>query len=134
MLKKILSKNTCAKCRYCCTFNEKEFDLCPFDVVNKPINGLYPCKYLKENGCCLNDEEKPIECRMWPIQVFNDGDDSKPLLSLYVENNCIGMKDLTKEQIIDGIKEHVDFIKNYYMNNLNKVRTDKTYFTFLMEL
>lgn len=33
-----------------------------------------PCPYLGEQGCLLNDEEKPWDCKIWPLRVMRKPD------------------------------------------------------------
>jgi len=34
-----------------------------------------PCPYLGESGCILSDDEKPWDCKIWPLRVMNkDGE------------------------------------------------------------
>lgn len=107
MLSKILSKETCASCRFCCAFrrtslwetpvfteenmeaigNNPGLDpsvLVPFvqenqryaryDLSDKYSTGLpeeeAPCPYLSETGCVLGPEEKPWDCKIWPLRVM----------------------------------------------------------------
>lgn len=97
MLKKILSKDTCAECRLCCVFDR-------YDVWETPLfeektmakvaelrkdakfakkgNGfvlnsgeitdgeLFACPALTDNGCMLGDD-KPFDCRIWPFRIMN---------------------------------------------------------------
>lgn len=91
MLKKILSRDTCAKCRVCCGFTEGdkwEIPLIFPELKDKLGDGakLVPrgdeyvfdmafdgdkivmCPMAGENGCALGDE-KPFDCRVWPFRV-----------------------------------------------------------------
>ena len=33
-----------------------------------------PCPYLGVRGCLLNDEEKPWDCKIWPLRVMRKAD------------------------------------------------------------
>lgn len=33
-----------------------------------------PCPYLGEKGCVLSDEEKPWDCKIWPLRVMKKTD------------------------------------------------------------
>lgn len=95
MLKKILSRDTCAKCRVCCGFTEEdkwEIPLIFSELREKlgeklgdgvklvPHGGEYVfdmdfdgekvvmCPMAGERGCTLG-EDKPFDCRVWPFRV-----------------------------------------------------------------
>ncbi len=97
MLTEILSRETCAKCRICCTFDkydiwetpvitkelkekiEKDFSDVKFiekghsylfRMENADENGIFYCPVLTEKGCALGDE-KPFDCRIWPFRIMN---------------------------------------------------------------
>ncbi|MGN0622119.1 MAG: hypothetical protein ACI4I9_09650 [Porcipelethomonas sp.] len=99
MLKGLLEKRTCAKCRVCCGFDrsdiwempvmdteaaekikkikpETEFVKIKNDFVVKAPelhdDELYFCPALGENGCILGDE-KPFDCRIWPYRIMDIG-------------------------------------------------------------
>lgn len=93
MLGKILDKSSCAKCRVCCGFDERDKWEIPLiyanlrnDVEKKlgvklisrgnefvfdmEFNGdtLVFCPATSENGCTLG-ELKPFDCMIWPFRV-----------------------------------------------------------------
>ena len=100
MLSKILSKFSCAACKFCCSFRRQslwETPLFPPEVVeklSKPneygvvgdfrdgqiILGGYktgdpeeevPCTFLDpEHGCILKGEDKPFDCSIWPLRIM----------------------------------------------------------------
>ena len=99
MLKKILSGETCAKCRLCCVFDRYDIwetpiftqELCERisaakpDVRFMPKDGgyilraeefdedqLFRCPALTDTGCMLGDD-KPFDCRIWPYRIMNVG-------------------------------------------------------------
>ena len=112
MLGKILKKEDCAACRFCCSFRRTSLwetpiftkenidaikinpslDKSVLNVIEKDgycfakydLSGQYktgdsdeevPCPYLGENGCILSDDEKPWDCKIWPLRVMNkDGE------------------------------------------------------------
>ena len=101
MLSKILSKFSCAACKFCCSFRRQslwETPLFPPEVVeklSKPnkygvvgefrdsqiILGGYrtddpeeevPCTFLDpERGCILKPEDKPFDCSIWPLRIMD---------------------------------------------------------------
>lgn len=103
MLSNVLKGQTCAKCRICCsfvkadvweapTFREEEVLLAvQYGVDREKFEeleeaGLYRAKYefasdteillcpcLDEKTGCVLGKEKPFECSIWPIRIFEDG-------------------------------------------------------------
>jgi Fe-S-cluster containining protein len=101
MLSSILSKSSCATCKFCCSFRRQslwETPLFPPEVVeklSKPneygvvgefrdgqiVLGGYktanpeeevPCTFLDpERGCILKPEDKPFDCSIWPLRIMN---------------------------------------------------------------
>ncbi|MCM1335705.1 MAG: hypothetical protein NC084_11485 [Bacteroides sp.] len=96
MLKEILSPESCAACRLCCTFDESdlweipvfsaalgervarerpELPLLPYGVKSRVLktplgaDGLARCPALSERGCTLG-ENKPFDCMIWPFRVM----------------------------------------------------------------
>jgi len=98
MLRKILSREECAKCRICCSFDsydlwetpviptklasrilqdyrpEQEFikkgDYFLFKMEKEPDIDLYYCSMLdQESGCTLGDD-KPFDCKIWPFRIM----------------------------------------------------------------
>jgi hypothetical protein rflaF_19848 len=99
MLKKILSGDSCAKCRLCCVFDKDDIWETPIfteeirqriqsvkpDTKFVPKDGgytfltkelkndeLFSCPALTENGCMLGDD-KPFDCRIWPYRIMEIG-------------------------------------------------------------
>ena len=108
MLSTVLSKKTCAECRFCCSFRRKslwETPLLSEDFMNThtvsvkgdPVayrkysdNGLIygqtnltdlyktddteeevACPFLDpDKGCSLSDDEKPFDCKIWPLRYM----------------------------------------------------------------
>ncbi len=103
MLSRVLSKQSCAACKFCCSFRRQslwETPLFPPEVVeklSKPneygvvgefrngqiVLGGYrtddpeeevPCTFLDPHkGCILKAEDKPFDCSIWPLRVMNKG-------------------------------------------------------------
>lgn len=120
MLSEVLSKDTCAACRFCCSFRrcslwetpvfspeaydklskENEYGVIPEFVplnhgagshVNEfdgscQIQLLHkyqtedsqeeaPCDFLDpDRGCILSDEDKPFDCKIWPLRIMQKGE------------------------------------------------------------
>ena len=100
MLSTILSKQSCAACKFCCSFRRQslwETPLFPPEVVeklSKPneygvvgefrdgqiVLGDYktgdpeeevPCTFLDpQKGCILKPEDKPFDCSIWPLRIM----------------------------------------------------------------
>ncbi|MBP3923402.1 MAG: hypothetical protein J6D27_10580 [Ruminiclostridium sp.] len=96
MLKKILSPESCAKCRVCCVFDKEDIweipllseELLSYVLKNVDSDIKYEkqgdeyrllmsfgegeelsyCPVLTETGCALGDK-KPFDCRVWPFRV-----------------------------------------------------------------
>jgi len=101
MLSRVLSKQSCAACKFCCSFRRQslwETPLFPPEVVeklSKPneygvvgefhdgqiVLGGYrtddpeeevPCTFLDpERGCILKPEDKPFDCSIWPLRIMD---------------------------------------------------------------
>ena len=101
MLSRVLSRSSCAACKFCCSFRRQslwETPLFPPEVaekLSKPneygvvgefrdgqiILGGYrtddpeeevPCTFLDPHkGCILKPEDKPFDCSIWPLRIMN---------------------------------------------------------------
>ena len=155
MLSKILSKETCGQCRFCCAFRRCSLWETPYfekKVVDKysghelvfntfKMNDLeygmlnYEGKYhtndseeeakcgflCSETGCVLNDEEKPFDCKIWPLRIMRK--DEKLVIALTPtcpainKYSSMDMKNFVEEGIGDVIYEyamaHPYIIKEY---------------------
>lgn len=70
-----------------------------------------PCLFLDENsGCTLKDEDKPLECKIWPLRVM----DRDGKLVVAFETICPGLgeepsaelKKIVEEKIGEDIREY----------------------------
>lgn len=153
MLSKILSKEQCADCGFCCVFRRTsiwETPLFPKSVIDKlkieykkskfvSVGDLYtidlskeykteaddeeaPCFFLNnKKGCMLNDDEKPLDCKIWPLRIMRDGKH----LVIALTPTCKEINELpietVKEFVQSGIGEYIrdkaiempDIIKEY---------------------
>lgn len=127
MLKKILSPESCAKCRLCCVFDRYDAwetpvfteELCERIRAAKPDtpfvskdggfilrvtefdeNGLFTCPALTETGCMLGDE-KPFDCRIWPYRIMEVGGRR----AIVIASNC-------EEMFSRPIAELVGFLRD----------------------
>ncbi len=157
MLSKVLSKETCADCRFCCSFRRCSLWETPmfdgavvdkyesgdgyrFDRFNQAgisygmlnYEGCYktdredeeaPCGFLdKSRGCVLSDEEKPFDCKIWPLRIMKRDDHGLvialtptcPAINAYpLEIMEALVKDGLGEIIYNYAKEHPYIIKEY---------------------
>ena len=130
MLSSILSKTTCAACKFCCSFRRQslwETPLFPPGVaekLSKPneygvvgefrdgqiILGGYrtddseeevPCTFLDpQKGCILKGEDKPFDCSIWPLRIMDKG--GKLVIALTPTCPAIGA--VPNQALIDLVK------------------------------
>ena len=131
MLSSILSKNTCAACKFCCSFRRQslwETPLFPPEVAEKLsqpneygvvgefrdgqiILGGYrtddpeeevPCTFLDpQKGCILKGEDKPFDCSIWPLRIMDKG--GKLVIALTPTCPAIGA--VPNQALIDLVKK-----------------------------
>lgn len=80
-----------------------------------------PCPYLGENGCTLSSEEKPWDCKIWPLRVMKK--DQEPVIaltptcptinSLSIETVRQYVNDDLRNDILEYAKDHPYLIKKY---------------------
>ncbi len=129
MLKKILSPKTCAQCRLCCQFDATdlwELPVLPPDTVSavqqlRPdipfspagdeqtfaapeLTGdeLFACPVLTSCGCGLSQEEKPFDCKIWPLRLMRTSDGT---CVIAVSELCKGVENLTEDQLRAFLEE-----------------------------
>lgn len=154
MLSKILSKEQCADCGFCCVFRrssiwetplfskesaksiKKKYQNVRFRDVNcsctVDLCGEYKtdseseeaaCFFLDKNsGCKLSDDEKPLDCKIWPLRIMKKADNQVviALTPTCKEINKIPI-DEVREFVLDGLGEYIydqaklmpDIIKDY---------------------
>lgn len=147
MLSKVLSKETCANCRFCCAFRRSslwEAPKIPKSVTEKypeyskdftsfgdysrmmlatkytsdSIDEEVPCLFLDtQKGCTLSEEDKPFECKIWPLRVMHkDGEIVVALAKTCPAINEVGveaMKKLLADGLLETIKIEVN--KKYFL-------------------
>lgn len=125
MLSEILSQETCGKCRFCCSFRRKslwEVPLFPPRYTERPdfqqdtVQGAacarmnlidryqtddpeeeVPCLFLhRPEGCTLLPEEKPMECKLWPIRVMKTDDGA---LVLALSPSCPAVRQIPIDKV-----------------------------------
>lgn len=141
MLSKILSKETCANCKFCCSFrrcslwevpklpaymatkysnlsensiNSDAFcsmDLEKYYQTSNPQEEV-KCLFLdSQKGCILPDEDKPIQCKIWPLRVMKKDDEIVLALALSCpaisKDNIPEIKCLLKEGLLETVKAEI---------------------------
>lgn len=98
MLSEILSKEECAKCQICCSFDSTDLWETPvispqlrikilddypeikfvkkgesylFRLEKEPEEDLYFCSVLDHKKGCVLGDEKPFDCKIWPLRVMD---------------------------------------------------------------
>ncbi len=155
MLSKVLSKETCAGCKFCCSFircslwetplfdkktvdkyspngvsfKMETYDGCQYGKVD--YTGKYAtdnedeeaaCAFLdSDKGCVLSDEDKPLDCKIWPLRIMKKGDEvvialtpTCPAINKYpLEVMKKLVNDGLGDKIYEYAKSHPYIIKEY---------------------
>lgn len=146
MLSKILSQQECAACRICCSFDSydlwetpvisknlaskilqevapqqqfvKKDDHFLFKMTKEPQADLYYCPMLdQEKGCILGDD-KPFDCKIWPLRIMNL--DGKRVITLSPVCPTVMKKPI--EDIVQTAKELSEEIFAYADENPKAVK------------
>lgn len=141
MLSDVLDKETCKNCRFCCEFekaDEWEIPIVSKNVAehlkNKgvkvvKVNENYTfdlefegkeikkCPFLSENGCVLDEENKPFDCKIWPLRVMKK--DNKIYLTLAKTCPAFEKDD---EKIIKLSLKLFEKISNYAKQNKGAIK------------
>ncbi|MBQ8842272.1 MAG: hypothetical protein IJZ65_06550 [Ruminiclostridium sp.] len=130
MLKKILSPETCGKCRVCCVFDrddiweiplisaelyksisEQRQDLKLIPRKNSYVfnmefkdNGLTYCPALSDTGCTLG-ENKPFDCKIWPFRAMRKDNGIVITLSPVCEH--INPEDKAVKELAEELSETI---------------------------
>ena len=129
MLKKILSGESCAKCRVCCVFDrddEWEIPLISRELADYiwenfegeysvkarknsfvfdmkyDEDGLTRCPMLTQTGCRLGDS-KPFDCKIWPLRVMRFDD----MLAITLSPVCDCVSSLPLKQLSDFVNSGI---------------------------
>lgn len=150
MLSKILSREECSKCKICCEFDDDDIWETPViyndsieSVLNvnpsqefletdfngtklrvlklKKENDIYPCTMLdRSEGCMLGPENKPFDCKIWPLRVMKkDGKTVialSPVCPVVAKKSIDDIKCVAKElsdSIFSQAKLHPEIVKDY---------------------
>lgn len=84
-------------------------------------NELYPCTMLdKDKGCMLSSEDKPFDCKIWPLRVMKKDDSIvitlSPVCPVVAEKPIEDVKNVVNELsdlIFDQARLHPEIIKDY---------------------
>ena len=147
MLSKVLDKSTCAKCKICCEFEKgDEWEIpvinntlkqqldkqgvktieidgcCKYDLEFEDSETKFCPFHNKDIGCVLDDENKPFDCKIWPIRVMKDNGNEV----FAVAKLCPSFKEskqslieLLKNGLKDEIEEYISK-KPYIINDLEE--------------
>ena len=90
--------------KYDLEFEGEEIKNCPF--------------HSKDTGCVLDDENKPFDCKIWPLRVMNKN--GKKVLAIAklcpnFENDKTDLLNLIDEELEGIIREYIS--KNPYLIN-----------------
>jgi len=134
MLRNILSHETCAGCRICCSFVKEDaweapvfseedmkkilalgIDRNRFQETEENGRKMYKAKYdfetdsqillcpcLNEKSGCMLGEEKPFECSIWPVRIF----ENKNGAYLGVASACPAFQGEKLERILHELKKN----------------------------
>ena len=170
MLSKILKKETCADCKFCCSFRRQslwETPLFPMNIVEKlekknhdggkdeknlfiiennqegsygrmNLDNQYKtnnpneevaCSFLDLNkGCTLSDEDKPFDCKIWPLRIMER--DNQWVIALTPTCPAVNKVDIqTLKELVDN--ELGQMIYDYAKKNPFIVKKYKTGFPVL---
>ena len=136
MLGKILSKEKCAECKFCCSFRRQSLWESPF-----PISATYktddgeeeiPCDYLDSNtGCTLSENEKPFDCKIWPFRVMQDEDGTYITITL----SCPALAEKSEDEILDfANSELLQIIQKRVQNGVQTIHPVKKGYKKLIKL
>lgn len=131
MLSRVLSRSSCAACKFCCSFRRQslwETPLFPPEVVEKlskpneyGVVGVFrdgqivlggyktgdpeeevPCTFLDpERGCILKPEDKPFDCSIWPLRIMNK--DGKLVIAL--TPTCPSIGAVPNKALVDLVQD-----------------------------
>lgn len=137
MITNILSRKTCAQCKYCCSYTDEDLWDAPgftkeeFQELSKIYNfpaishnnlyylkmsknevGEYTCPLLTFNGCRL-DTNKPFKCAIWPLYVVH----YKNQIAIAVSDVCPEISKISDNKILNGITDLIPTIEQIIQNH-----------------
>ena len=174
MLSKVLSKESCAECRFCCSFRRCslwETPLFPKDECEKLSHAneynvisefrMYDdcgqmklehkyktdnqeeeaaCDYLDvHKGCILSDEDKPFDCKIWPLRIMKKDDKLviafTPTCAALGKEPSVELKELVCGRLGDSIYEYArrhPFIIKDYKEGFPVIRSECLSYNFFI--
>ncbi len=98
----------------------------------KPAEPSVDCPLLnRECGCELEREQRPFECRIWPLRVMNYGEQVK--IAYY--RNCPAIKNVPRETLEDFLNDGLrERIKKYLAVHPETLREARESYEAIMEL
>lgn len=131
MITNILSRKTCAQCKYCCSYTDEDLWDAPgftkeeFQELSKSYNfpnilrnnlyyikmsknetDEYTCPLLTSKGCQL-DTNKPFKCAIWPLYVIY----YENQVAIAVSDICPEISKISDNIILQGITGLIPTIK-----------------------
>lgn len=139
MLSKILSKQECAKCKFCCSFRRQslwetpvfewreKMDLLPLYKTQNPDEEVR-CLYLEDGkGCTLSPQKKPFDCKIWPLRVVKTAASNE--LKIVLEPTCPALQKIPLSQIKDFVNSELkETILEYANSHPEIVKEDSEFF------
>ncbi len=141
MLSSVLEKSTCKNCRFCCEFEKADEWETP--IINEHLANLLKqkgvkvkkqnnnytfdlefegkeikkCPFLSEKGCSLDEENKPFDCKIWPLRVMKKQDK----IYLTLAKTCPAFEN-DDTRIIDLSLKLFESITIYAKNNKGAIK------------
>lgn len=148
MLGGLLSKEECAACKLCCSFDS--YDLLSTPVITAELKSricerfkpeqrfiendghfllrmerekdadIYYCSLLDHERGCIMGDEKPLDCRIWPLRVMRLGEVSvialSPLCPVVAKKpiaEIMATCARISAEIFRQAREHPEYVKPY---------------------
>ena len=131
--------NECCNCKQCCNFTVEDlWDLPKFteedmkiisikynNIVMQKQNTTYVpkiivhsseykyCPFLVDDIGCILNENKPIDCALWPFYIMRQGNQ----LMLVQDLSCHVLRDITKKQVYENLRDKLSMIIKIYLLN-----------------
>ena len=112
MLKSVLTKEQCAGCRICCSFTMEDVWEAPVltnfqtkekyraEYNFKTSEEILLCPMLNEKEGCILGDNKPFECKIWPLRVFRDENHIK----IGIAKICPAFSEQSDEKLIELLR------------------------------
>ena len=115
-------------------FSSKDNQYATYDLSDKyktnDSEEEAPCPFLGENGCKLNAEEKPWDCKIWPLRVMKKADGK---LVIALTPTCPSVNKLDIENIKSFVQNKLaDDLFEYAVNHPLLIKEYKEGFEILV--